>query len=181
MAAVTIHSDCRGQEEDTLEFVTRDNWDEIQDTVLNCRSLVYKGFPDSSVGKESACSAGDSGSITRLGRFAGEWKGYPLQYFGLENSMGCLVHGITKSWTQLSNFHFQPVYREWGSLKEPIPRIVSFKQISTFIGSRIGQHDWSISLPLKEPEYSNMIGVVYRALLCPTTLLKTVHECNSWA
>ena len=37
-------------------------------------------FPDSSVGKESACNAGDSGSIPRLGRSAGEGIGYPLQY-----------------------------------------------------------------------------------------------------
>ena len=36
-----------------------------------------------------------------------EGKGYPLQYFGLENSMDCIVHGVTKSWTQLSDFHFQ--------------------------------------------------------------------------
>ena len=32
-------------------------------------------------------------------------KGYPLQYSGLENSMDCIVHGVTKSWTQLSDFH----------------------------------------------------------------------------
>ena len=38
------------------------------------------GFPDSSVGKESACSAGDPGSIPGSGRFAGEGIGYPLQY-----------------------------------------------------------------------------------------------------
>ena len=37
-----------------------------------------------------------------------EGKSYPLQYSGLENSMDCIVHGVTKSWTQLSNFHFQP-------------------------------------------------------------------------
>ena len=36
----------------------------------------------------------------------GEGKGYPLQYSGLENSMDYIVHGITKSWTRLSNFHF---------------------------------------------------------------------------
>ena len=42
---------------------------------------------DSSVGKESACNAGDPGSIPRLGRSPGERKGYPLQYSGLENSM----------------------------------------------------------------------------------------------
>ena len=39
------------------------------------------GFPDSSVGKESACSAGDPGLIPGLGRSPGEGKGYPLQYF----------------------------------------------------------------------------------------------------
>ena len=33
-------------------------------------------------------------------------KGYPFQYFGLENSRNYIVHGVTKSWTQLSNFHF---------------------------------------------------------------------------
>ena len=47
-----------------------------------------KGFPDSLVGKELACNAGDSGSIPGLGRSPGEGKGYPLQYSGLENSMG---------------------------------------------------------------------------------------------
>ena len=38
------------------------------------------GFPDSSVGKESACNAGDPGSIPGSGRSAGEGIGYPLQY-----------------------------------------------------------------------------------------------------
>ena len=45
------------------------------------------GFPCSSVGKESACSAGDLGLISGLGRSPGEGKGSPLQYSGLENSM----------------------------------------------------------------------------------------------
>ena len=38
------------------------------------------GFPDSSVGKESACNAGDPGSIPGSGRSTGEGIGYPLQY-----------------------------------------------------------------------------------------------------
>ena len=42
--------------------------------------LGASGFPDSSVGKESACSAGDPSSIPGLGRSAGEGIGYPLQY-----------------------------------------------------------------------------------------------------
>ena len=41
-----------------------------------------------------------------LGRCPGEGKGYQLQYSGLENSMDCIVHGVAKSGTWLSNFHF---------------------------------------------------------------------------
>ena len=63
------------------------------------------GFPNSSVGKEFICNAGDLGSIPGFGRSSGEGKGYPLQYCGLENSMECTVHGVAKSWTQLRDFH----------------------------------------------------------------------------
>ena len=48
----------------------------------------------------------DPGSIPGLGRSLGEGKGYPLQYFGLENSMDFIVHGIIKSRTRLSDLHF---------------------------------------------------------------------------
>ena len=65
------------------------------------------GFPASSAGRESACNAGDLGSIPGLGRFPGEGKGYPLWCFGPENSMDCTAHGVAKSQTLLSNFHFQ--------------------------------------------------------------------------
>ena len=44
--------------------------------------------------------------IPGLGRSLGERNSYPFQYSGLENSMGSLDHGVAKSWTQLSNFHF---------------------------------------------------------------------------
>ena len=57
------------------------------------------GFSCGSAGKESACNVGDLGSIPGLGRSPGEGKAYPLQYSGLENSMGCIVHGVAKSWT----------------------------------------------------------------------------------
>ena len=73
------------------------------------------GFPCGSAGKESACNAGDLGSISGLGRSPGEGKGYPLQYSGLENSMDYTVHGVAKSWTQLSDFHFLWFYLFWGS------------------------------------------------------------------
>ena len=64
------------------------------------------GFPCGSAGKESACNVGDLSSIPGLGRSPGEGKGYPLQYSGLENSTDSIVHGVAKSWTQLSDFHF---------------------------------------------------------------------------
>ena len=53
-------------------------------------------------GEESACNAGNLGLIPGLGRSPGEGKSYPLQYSGLKNSMNCIVHGVTKSWTRLS-------------------------------------------------------------------------------
>ena len=102
------------------------------------------GLLHNSAGKESACNAGDPGSIPgsgrsarerigyplqyswaslvaqlviqlqcedlavipRFGRYPGERKGYPLPYPGLENSMESIVHGVIKSWTRLSDFHF---------------------------------------------------------------------------
>ena len=65
-----------------------------------------KGFLHSSAGKEPACNAGDLGLIPVSGR--GEWKGYPLHYSCLENSMNrgawwAIVHGVTKSQTRLSD------------------------------------------------------------------------------
>ena len=64
------------------------------------------GFPGGSNGKESACSAGDLGSSTELGRSPGEGNGNPLQYSCLENPMNreawwVTVHGVAKSWTRL--------------------------------------------------------------------------------
>ena len=68
----------------------------------------YPGFPNGSEGKESACNAGDPGSIPELGRGPGEGNGNPLQYSCLENSMErgawwAVVHEVAKSWTRLSD------------------------------------------------------------------------------
>ena len=61
--------------------------------------------------KVSACNVGDLGLIPGSGRSLGEGNGNPPQYSCLENSMDrrtwwARVHGIAKSWTLLSNFHF---------------------------------------------------------------------------
>ena len=65
--------------------------------------------PGGSAGNESACNVGDLGLLPGLGRSSGEGNGYPLQYPGMENSMDCIVHGVTKSWTQLRDFHFNAI------------------------------------------------------------------------
>ena len=65
---------------------------------FNMMYSAYKlGFHCGSAGKEFACNLGDLGSIPGLGRSPGEGENYPLQYSGLENSMDCIVHGVTKS------------------------------------------------------------------------------------
>ena len=64
---------------------------------------VFLGFPCGSAGKEFGCNVC---SVPGLGRFSGEGKGYLIQYSSLENSMGYVVHGVTKNQTGLSNFHF---------------------------------------------------------------------------
>ena len=67
-----------------------------------------QGFPCSSVSKESACSAGNPGSIPGLRRFPGEGNGNPLQYPCLENLLDrgvwwAAVHGVTQSRARLSD------------------------------------------------------------------------------
>ena len=80
--------------------------DQVQVSYLSM--LKPFDFPAGSDGKESACNVGDLGSIPGLGRSPGEGNGSPLQYSCLVNSMDrgvwwATVHGVRKSWTQLSN------------------------------------------------------------------------------
>ena len=74
----------------------------------------WLGFPCGSADKESACNAGDLGSIPGLGRCPGEGKGYPLQYSGLENSMACTV---AKSCGHVSGQGRQDRYAQKGHSK----------------------------------------------------------------
>ena len=67
---------------------------------------VFLGFPDGSAGKESTCSVRDLGSIPGLGRSPGGGHGNPLPYSCLENSIDCIVHGVAKCQTRLSDFLF---------------------------------------------------------------------------
>ena len=67
---------------------------------------VLLGFPGGSADRDSACNMRDLGSISGLGRSPWRSEAYPVQDSGLENPMDCIVHGVTKSRTQLCNFHF---------------------------------------------------------------------------
>ena len=60
---------------------------------------IFLGFPGGSDSKESACNAGDLGSILGWEDPPGEGNGYSLHYSCLENSKGCIVHGVAKSRT----------------------------------------------------------------------------------
>ena len=90
------------------------------------------GFPGGSSGKESACNAGDLGSIPGLGIFPGEGKGHPLQYSGLENSMDCIVHGVAKSLTRLSKFHFHLHFRK--AISKPKHLLITFTFAAVILG-----------------------------------------------
>ena len=73
--------------------------------------VMLSGFPGGSDVEQSACNARDLGSIPGLGRSPEEGNGYPFQYSGQENSTDkgawqATVHGVAKSWTRLSDFHF---------------------------------------------------------------------------
>ena len=70
-----------------------------------------RDFPGGSKGKGYSCNAGNLGSIPGSGRFPGKGNGKPPQYSCLENSTDrgawwAIVHGIAKSQTCMSNFHF---------------------------------------------------------------------------
>ena len=99
-------------------FCFHSSYHSLIDYEITCLEMfiVYRsppdkmGFPGGSDGKESACNAGELGLIPGSGISPGEGDGYQLQYSCLENFMDrgaweATVHGVTKSWTPLSNQH----------------------------------------------------------------------------
>ena len=65
-----------------------------------------------------------------MGRSPGERNGCPLQHSGLEYCMDCIVHGVTKSWTQLSDFHFMELLGDWENKQPPLERAPGEEVIS---------------------------------------------------
>ena len=126
---------------------------------FNSMLTVIMGFPCGSAGKESACNVRDMGSIPRLWRSPGEGKGYPLQYSGLENSMDCIVHGVAKSQTWLSDFHLTVVIQ-----------FTSGRSLFQEETSSIGIHCWL-----------HIFLVIFAVLNCFSkipTLMVLCHCCN---
>ena len=98
------------------------------------------GFPGDSADKEYAFNVGDLDLIPELGRSPGEGKGQPLR---LENSMDCIVHGVSKSRTGLSNFHFNQLLKlhrlshslcgslPWALFKAPLRRTLFLAHLAS--------------------------------------------------
>ena len=105
------------------------------------------GFPGGSAGKELACNAVDLGLIPGLGRFPGEGKGYALQYSGLENSMDCTIHGVTKSQTGPSNFHLLHLRNFATSLYHTCQQVAKSVWISVQIQTPVSSMELSRSDP----------------------------------
>ena len=118
---------------------------------------VFLGFPCGSASKESACNAGDLSLILGLKRSPGEGKGYPLQYSGLENSMDCIAHGVAKSRTRLSNFHFHFLVAQ----TEKNPPIMQRHRFDPWVRKIPWSRKWQptlVSLPGKFHEQRRLVG-----------------------
>ena len=131
------------------------------------------GFlPCGSAGKESACNAGDLVSIPGFGRSPGEGKGYPLQYSGLENSMDWIVHGVAKSQTWLSNFHFPITMRVQWTFFPPSGRRYPWMSFSK---CRATGQGWQLSVCLVLWDHAaRWVSVV----MPPTTALDWKRDSN---
>ena len=122
-----------------------------------------EGFPSGSDGKESACSAGDLGLVQGSGRRSpGEGNGYPFQYSCLGNPRDrATVHGVPKSWTQLSNYH-----SEWMGLWDP-PGFCS------------GSEDKSVFSDMNSWKNANQVSCPCHSALLPNTARLHLKEVKS--
>ena len=132
-------------------------------TLLGNHTKLPKGFPCGSAGKESAFNAEDLGLIPGWAwRSPGEGKGHPLHYSGLENSIDCIVHGVAKSQTRLSDFHFLTL-RLWGSLgsldmpqrKLCVCILSHFSRVWLFGTTWTACHQATLSMDFSRPEYGS--------------------------
>ena len=119
--------------------------------------------------------AGGPGSIPGLGRSNGEGTGYPLQYSDLETSMDSTVHGITKSQTWLSDFHFTSLQIVYLRLKVDLPMPVSLSvnqgliTVPNFTGWSWGLNKLTYEEPLQQYQAHSKDAAAAKSLQsCPT-------------
>ena len=93
--------------------------------------------------KNPPANAGATDSIPGLGRSTGEGKGYPLQYLGLENSMDCIVHGVTKSQTWLSDFHLNTWNLELGHIARWSLYCIQFSSVQSLSCVQLFATPWT--------------------------------------
>ena len=124
-----------------------------ESTAESCLEKQYVSQPRRIwAGKAAACNGGDVDSIPGLGRSTGEGKGYPLQYSGLENSMDCLVHGVTKSQRWLNDFHFIAICQRWVADQMRVcagsqfSSVQSLSHVQLFVTSWIAARQASLSI-----------------------------------
>ena len=108
------------------------------------------GFPDSSVGKESACNAGDPGSIPGSGRSTGEGIGYPLQYSSLVAQLVKNPLAMQETWVRSLDWE-DPLEKgtvtHSSILAWKIPRAEEPGRLQSMGLLRVG-HDWATSVSL---------------------------------
>ena len=124
-------------------------WGEVGSSFIFFHMNTTAGFPGGSAGKESTYNVGELGSIPGLGRSLVERTSCPLQYSGLENSMDCIIHGITKSHTQPSDTHFH---------------------LFSIINSNKFHVPWPVVLPLSNIKYLYVVDMILGSLVCSTGL-----------
>ena len=134
----------------------------------------FEYIPDASDSKESACNAGDLGSIPRSGRSPGEGNGYPLQDSCLENPMdrgawGASVHRVATvghKWaTNTFTFHSHHVLESNSSLFDvvPNPQTTPWLKDWTVLGIRGKQLPVRGSCPVSSSVWGGRAGVVFGA------------------
>ena len=109
-------------------------------------AFIFGGFAGDSYGKESVCSAEDSGSVCGSGRSPKEGNGYPLQYSCLEHSMDCIVHGVTKSWTWLSDKREKTVNK---IVRKDLSKDRALRLVQTKRGNKINKYQEEVNIRKK--------------------------------
>ena len=154
------------------------SWQINGETMQTVRYIIWgaakskMSFPGGFEGKASACNAGDPGSIPESGRSPREGNGNPLQYSCLENAMDggaweAAVHGVTKSWTQLSIFTTSLKITVDGNCSHEIKRCLLLGgKVMTNLDSILKSRD--ITLPKK-------VHLV-KTMLFPVVM----YRCESW-